>query len=226
MKLSLSVEELKSYLGKQLDNYFPDGLTEKYFRGEDVDRAIRQGLERVEYCFKHVNMEAYSNDRGETFFSHLHIDQYSAFLYYFMNTLWQNGGNEDICRKVMSLNRALSGVYVTYKTKLPDIYLTYHSAGTVLGEASYSNYFIALQNVTINTGGGGTPHLGKGLYMAAGSSIIGVESVGDWVAVGVNTTVYNQKIGDNKLVINRSGAVEVLENRLCRQKWYFRIEGE
>lgn len=230
MNLSLTVEELKNYLGRQLDYFYPDGQTEKYFKDEDVARAVRQGLERVEYCFKHINMSAYSNDQGETFFSHLHMDQYSTFLYYFMNTLWRNGGNEDICRKVMSLNRALSGLFVTYKTELPDIYLTYHPVGTVLGEASYSNYFMALQNVTVNTGGrkgtSCTPCLGKGLFMAAGASIIGTESVGDWVAIGVNATVYNQKIENKKLIINRNGISEVLENRLCRQKWYFRVEEE
>lgn len=230
MELSLSVEDLKSYLGRQLENFYPDGLTEKYFKGKDVDRAIRQGLERVEYCFRHINMSAYSNDKGETFFSHLHMDQYSAFLYYFMNTLWRNAGNENICRKVMSLNRALSGLFVTYKTELPDIYLAYHPMGTVLGEADYSNYLMVLQNVTINTGTVGktpcTPCLGEGLYMAAGSSIIGAEAVGNWVAVGVNATVYHQKIEDRKLVINRNGTSEILENRLCRQRWYFRVEGE
>ncbi len=230
MKLSLSVEELKNYLGRQLENFFPDGLTEKYFKDEDVNRAVWHGLERVEYCFKHINMSAYSNDKGEAFFSHLHTDQYSTFLYYFMNTLWRNEGNEDICRKVMMLNRALSGLFVTYKTALPDIYLTYHAVGTVLGEARYSNYFMALQNVTINTGKRGaissTPCLGEGLYMAAGSSIIGTESIGNWVAVGINATIYNQKIEDERLVINRNGTTEVLANRLCRQRYYFRIEGE
>lgn len=227
MHLSLPYEDLKSYLGKQMETYFPDGLTEKYFNGEDVERALREGLERLEYCFKHINMEAYSNEKGETFFSHLHADQYSQFLYYFMNTLWKNSGNEVICQKAMLLNRALSGLFVTYKCNLPDIYLTYHPVGTVLGCANYSNYFMALQNVTINTwtdeNGAYTLHLGEGLYMAAGSSIIGSQSIGNWVSVGVNATVYNQEIGDYKLVCNRDGKTEVIENRKCSQQWYWRL---
>lgn len=227
MHLSLPYEDLKAYLGKQLETYFPDGLTEKYFKGDDVDRALREGLERLEYCFKHINMEAYSNEKGETFFSHLHTDQYSQFLYYFMNTLWKLSENEVICQKAMLLNRSLSGLFVTFKCELPDIYLTYHPVGTVLGCANYSNYFMALQNVTINTwtdkGGNCTLHLGEGLYMAAGSSIIGSQSVGDWVSVGVNATVYNQEIGDHKLVCNRNGKTEVIENRNRSQQWYWRL---
>lgn len=227
MHLSLPLEDLKIYLGKQLEAYFPDGTTEKYFRGKDTDRAFNEGLERLEYCFKHINLEAYSNDRGETFFSHLHADQYSQFLYYFMNTLWKTSGNEIICKKTMLLNRALSGMFVSYKCELPDIYMTYHAVGTVLGDAGYSNYFMALQNVTINTGakenGVYTPRLGEGLFMAAGSSIIGTKTVGKWVSVGANTVVYDQEIGDHKLVVNRSGKLDIMENHKCGQRWYWRI---
>lgn len=225
MHLSLPYEELKVYLGKQMENFFPDGQTEKYFKGRDTDRALKEGLERLEYCFKHINIETYSNEKGETFFSHLHTDQYSQFLYYFMNTLWRNSGNELICRKAMLLNRALSGLFVTYMCELPDIYLTYHPVGTVLGCANYSNYFMALQNVTINTWNdvGRTLNLGEGLFMAAGSSIIGYQSVGDWVSVGVNATVYNRKIEDHKIVCNRNGNTEVIENRNRSQQWYWRL---
>ncbi|MDE7431631.1 MAG: hypothetical protein K2N34_06945 [Lachnospiraceae bacterium] len=227
MHLSLSSEDLKTYLGKQLEMYFPDGMTEKYFHSSDVDRAFDEGIQRLEYCFKHISLEAYSNDRGDTFFSHLHADQYSQFLYYFMNTLWKNSGNEIICKKAMLLNRALSGLFVSYKCELPDIYLTYHAVGTVLGDAGYSNYFMALQNVTINTGakedGACTPRLGEGLFMAVGSSIIGTKTIGDWVSVGAGAVVYNKEIGDHKLVVNRSGRLDVLENHKCGQKWYWRI---
>lgn len=226
MRLSLPKEQLKCYLEKQLETYFPDGLTEKYFRGEDVDRAFSEGLERLEYCFSHINMEAYSNEKGETFLSHLHTDQYSQFLYFFMNTLWKISENEIICEKAMLLNRTLSGLFVSYKTKLPDIYMTYHPVGTVLGSAGYSDYFMALQNVTINTGGqrdgNCLPKLGKGLFMAAGSSIIGSGEIGDWVSVGVNATVYNQKIDSYKLVRNCAGKTEVTENCKCTQKSYWR----
>lgn len=227
MHLSLSSADLKTYLGRQLETYFPDGMTEKYYQGNDVDRAFSEGIERLEYCFKHINLEAYSNDRGDTFFSHLHADQYSQFLYYFMNTLWKRSGNEVICKKVMCLNRLLSGLFVSYKCGLPDIYLTYHAVGTVLGDAGYSNYFMALQNVTINTGakvdGMCTPQLGEGLFMAAGSGIIGTKKIGDWVSVGAGALVYDQEIEDRKLVVNHSGKMEVLENQKCGQRWYWRI---
>lgn len=227
MILSLPSEDLKSYVEKQLEIYFPDNLTGKYFNGRDVDQAFDTGLERLEYCFKHINMKAYSNEKGETFFSHLHTDQYSQFLYFFMNSLWKISQNEIICKKVVLLNRTLSGLFVSYRCELPDIYLTYHPVGTVLGDADYSNYFMALQNVTINTGakenGRDTPHLGKGLYMAAGSSIIGSRSIGDWVTVGVNAVIHNQEIENYKLIVNRTGKLEILENNKCAQKVYWRL---
>lgn len=230
MNLSLPLDDLKNYLEKQLEIYFPDNLTKKYFNGSDVDRAFHEGIERLEYCFKHINMSAYSDEKGETYFCHLHTDQYSQFLYYFMNSLWKISQNEIICKKVVLLNRTLSGLFVSYRCKLPDIYLTYHPVGTVLGDANYSNYFMALQNVTINTGakenGEDTPYLGEGLYMAAGSSIIGNKSIGDWVTIGVNAVVHNQEIDHHKLVLNRNGKLEILENSKCVQRVYWRFYRE
>lgn len=56
MHLSLPPEDLKTYLGRQLEMYFPDGLTEKYFQGKDVDRAFDEGIERLEYCLSLIHI--------------------------------------------------------------------------------------------------------------------------------------------------------------------------
>lgn len=227
MILTLPENELKHYLGKQLEHFFPDGLTEKYYKGKDIDIALDLALERLENCFKHINNPAYSDESGQTYFSYLHSDQYSQFLCFFMNSLWKASQNRNICDKIILLNRALNGIFVSYKCELPDIFFFGHPVGTILGNARYSDYLYVSQNVTVNTGGNGgkslTPELGKGLFLAAGAKIIGDEKIGDRVAIGVDAVVYKREIGNDKLVIrDENGNIVVKENKKCIQQSFFR----
>ena len=228
MELFLEKDELKYYLERQMENYFPDNLTEKYFRGADVNYALDEALIRLENCFKHINNPVYSNEKGQTFFSHLHSDQYSQFLYFFMNSLWKKSQNKVICDKTLLLNKLLNNLFVSYKCELPDIFLFAHPVGTIIGNAKYSDYLVVFQNVTVNTGEGRSclsPVLGKGLMLAAGAKIIGNESIGDRVIIGVDAVVYKQSINNDKMVIrNKLGEIEIKENTNCIQQNFFRTQ--
>lgn len=223
MIMSLTATELRFFLGKQLETFFPDGLTEKYYRGKDVDWALNMALERLEYCFKHINWPAYSDESGQTYFSHLHSDQYSQFLYFFMNSLWKKSENKIICDKCIVLNKCLNDMFVSYKGELPDIFLLGHPIGTILGNARYSDYLVVFQNVTVNTGGKVGPKLGKGVFLASGAQIIGEETIGDRVAIGVNAVVYKTSIDNDKTVIrDKTGRIKILESKKCKAQEYFR----
>lgn len=227
MVTTLSTDELKGYLARQLEIFFPDGTTDKYFKGSDVDFALQLALERLENCFKHINYKGYSDDNGQTYFSHLHSDQYSHFLYYFMNSLWEESANKVICDKVLLLNKFLNNIFVSYKCKLPDIFLIDHPIGTVLGNAEYSDYLCVLQNVTVNTGesadGSLAPKLGKGLFLCAGAKIIGNETIGDRVTLGVDAVVYKRAIGNDKLVIrDAEGKIRIKDSTKCIAQMVFR----
>lgn len=225
MVLTLEKKELRNYLEKQLEIFFPDGLTEKYYKGTDIDKALEAALERLEYCFKHIKRVAYSDEKGQTFFSHLHADQYAQFLYYFMNSLWKESENKIICDKVLQLNKCLNNFFVSYKCSMPDIFFLGHPIGTILGNAVYSDYLVVFQNVTINTGDKEmTPKLGKGLALMSGAQIIGDEPIGDWVTVGVDAVVYKQVIPKNKTVIrNIEGKIEIRDSKRCIASEIFRI---
>ena len=174
MKLSIPKSELKSFIGMQLNTFFPD----KYkFSGKDINVAFEQGLERIEWCFKHISSKSYFKD-NQALFSHLHSDQYSQFIYFFSNSLYLESQNKPICDKLILLNKALNGMFYSYKGKLPEIFLLVHPVGTVIGNANYSNFLVIYQNVTINTGvvdenGDPTPRIGKGVFLSSGAKIIG-----------------------------------------------------
>lgn len=143
-----------NYIKYQLEYFFPD----KYeFKGNDIVSALNLALDRLEYCYKFIADPAYHKE-NQTFFSHLHGDQFSQFVYYLMNSLWKISENKPICDKLIQLNRMLSGMFVTYNAGLPDIFYWVHPVGTVLGNANYGNFFFCCQNCTVatqeNRGGG------------------------------------------------------------------------
>ena len=226
MVLSISQYDLKQYLRTQLNSFFPDGYK---FEGVDVDQAFDLGLQRLEYCFKDITFPAYSDETGQTFFSHLHADQYAQFLYYFSNSLWKISENKAICDKTMYLNRILNNFFFSYKGELPDHFFLGHPVGTIIGNASYSDYLVIFQNVTINTShdddGNLAPKLGKGVFLGAGAKIIGNKSIGNRVSIGVDTVVYNREIEDDKVVITDSSGKVIVKNRekkYCFAQNYFR----
>lgn len=227
MELTLKKTELMQYVKNQLQTFFPDGYV---LEGRDVDIAFDLALERLENCFSCLTFPAYCDDGGQTYFSHLHADQYAQFLYFFSNTLWNTSQNKPACDKLMYLNRTLHNFFVSYKGKLPDIFFLGHPVGTILGNAVYHDFLVVFQNVTINTAadehGGPAPVLGKGLFLGAGAQIIGNKPIGDRVSVGVNTVVYNQAIGDDKVVTtDQSGQLRISERKkaVCMAQNYFRV---
>lgn len=200
MILSLSRHELFEYINGQTEMYFPD----KCIQGGD-NRAFDLALDRLEYCFQHIKVKGYQED-GQAKFYHLHMDQYSAFLYYYANSIWKLGGNTAFADKLILLNRALSGMWFSYKNNLPDIFLFVHPVGTVLGNANYSDYLVVLQNVTVNTmvneTGNLQPNIGKGCYLTAGAKVIGNGRIGDWCTVGVDTVLHNTPLSNKNLAYN------------------------
>jgi len=228
MELTLKKEELKRYLGNQVNTFFPDGVR---FMGNDIDIAFDIALERLENCFKEITFSSYSNEFGQTYFSHLHADQYATFLYYFSNTLWNQSQNKPVCDKIMYLNRTLNNFFFSYKCKLPDHFFLGHPVGTIIGNAVYNDYLVIFQNVTINTDKdedeNPAPVLGKGLFLGAGAKIIGNKPIGDRVSIGVDTLVYNRAIDSDKVVITDCNGYVVIKDRKkekCFAQNYFRTE--
>lgn len=226
MICSLSDNELTSYVRKQLNNYFPDN---NIVEDKDIHQAVNVALKRLEKCFEHITINEYHKD-GEVYFNHLHTDQYTQFLYFLGNTLWKAGGDERICSKLVNLIRLISGMFVTYKCHLPEVFIFYHAVGSVIGNAEYSDYLVVFQNVTVNTGqssdGETVPKLGKGLFLGAGAKIIGNEPVGSRVSIGVDACVYNQAIPDDYVVTmeNNTKTVRKRVSDKCLSQSFFDVE--
>lgn len=231
MELLLKREELQEYVRCQLNTFLPDHYD---FVGDGVNAAMRLALDRTEYCFEKVALRGYSVQISEGIwqakFSHLHSDQYSQFLYYLSNSLWQLAQDMVLCSKIINLNKILNGMFYSFKSGLPDVFVLAHPVGTIIGNASYSNFLVIFQNVTINTGTesgtGEDLKLGKGLFLGAGAKIIGNSPIGDRVSIGVDAVVNGRKIEDDSVVLrNDQGEVLVRarKKKNCMAQNYFNV---
>lgn len=211
MKLSLEVPQLLEYTQKQICFFFPDNI---YISGKLFISDIEKALIRCEKCFLHIKNSAYTDGQGNTFFSHLHADQYATFLVYLSNYLWYERQDKIICDKIMYLNRVLHSFMMSYKAKVPDIFWLAHPVGSVIGNADYSNYLYISQNCTINTAGTSDdlrPRIGEFFSMGAGAAVIGDKDIGNNCSIGVNALLYNTTLLDNSIVINDRGNIKIIQ---------------
>lgn len=184
MQLSLSRTDLAAYVRKQIENLFPDAADLA-----DLPPLVELALGRVEHCFSRVRLKGYSADGGPRF-SHLHCDQYAIFLYYLANSAFREKPGHPIADKVYALNKALHALDAYYEVQLPDVFAVQHPVGTVLGRATYSDYFICYHNCTVGANlDNDYPSFGRGIVMYGGSRVIGRTSVGDNTFVSTGAIV-------------------------------------
>ncbi len=222
MKLSLSKSELQNYISCQLNNFFPD----KYkIRPLQIAAHIDTAIDRLDNCFSHVSFNRY-NEKGQTNFNHLYKDQNIVFLWFLANTIWKNSEDENLYTKVYYLNKVLHSFDCMYNTELPDIFLVLHGAGTMLGKATYSDYFVVLQGCTVGSHKGQYPVLGKGFTLTANSSIIGNCVVGKRCTISTRTTLFQKSLPDDSTAFLdfEKGTLQVKSSAECYAQQYFNVD--
>jgi serine O-acetyltransferase len=172
-----------------------------------------QTLERVRACFAGIKRKKYWTAEGP-FFNHMHPDHYAAFLYLLANIIHHAGAADDLAFRVHYLNKALHALDAFFDAELPEVFQFMHPIGTVLGHATYGNYFCVYQNCTVGSDEpGNTPVFGDGVVMYAGSTVIGKSRIGGNVVLGANAFVIDRDIPDNSVVIAGSALARVTPNR-------------
>jgi serine O-acetyltransferase len=219
---SLSVRELGEYVSAQINNNFPDRNTVSF--SEELF-IVEEALHRIDFCFRHVALKHYFNGTN-TIFNHLYSDHYVMFLWYMANSVFRNKGKCTLADKLYLLNKALHGLDCMYDTKMPDIFLLFHSSGTMLGKATYSDYFVALQGCTVGSHNHDYPVLGKGVSLTANSSVIGKCIVGNRCTLSTRTTLFQKDVADdNTVFINFETGMQVIKPSVkCYAQQFFNID--
>lgn len=217
MNFSLSADDLAGYLARQVSNVFPDHEVGTF----DYRPFMDDTLQRVEYCFSALKNK-YFPGNGETYFNHCHTDQYAMFLYLISNTIYRAQGNRALAEKAYALNKALHGLDVFYEIELPEIFGFQHPVGTVLGRATYGNYFFVYQRCSTGAKDGIYPRLGEGVVMYGGSSVIGECRIGNNVSLSVGALVLGQDVPDNSVVFGQSPNLSIKPSRRNVSSDFFR----
>lgn len=206
---SLTAEKLAEYWNRQLSHLFDDGNP---VTDHDALEITVLALERVNDCFS-ANEKKYfrSGDRVE--FHHLHSDQYSMFLYLASNVANNHFQPSSAAEKLYLLNKTLHGIDALFSVELPRHFSFTHPLGTVLGRASYGDFFAVYQGCTVgSTSVERYPSLGTGVVMYANSSVIGACKIGENVVIGAGALVIETDIPSNTVVLGRTPNLRIIDN--------------
>ena len=141
---------------------------------------------RAEHCFSRIN-QRYFWENGECVFNHYNTIQYCTYLYLLARTVHLEGGERVICEKLFALNKALHGLDLYFEIEMPEIFLLQHPIGTVLGRATYADYFCVYQGCSVGSNLDGIfPSFGEGVVLLGGCRVNGDCKVGRnaWIAPG------------------------------------------
>lgn len=218
MKLSLSEQELFNYIEKLLRNYFPDNKILKF----EIE-IYKAALERTEWCIKNINKKYYF-ENGKACFNHLNSDQFSCLIYFLSHEAYLRSQTE-LAEKLFYLNKLMHGLDIFYSVKLPEIFLFVHPVGSVIGNASYSNYTAFYQNVTIGSDLDGIyPTFNGSTIFFSGSSVIGACEFGNNIILGARSFVLKKNIKDNCIVTGQHNInLKISKNNKSIAKDFFGI---
>ena len=132
-----------------------------------------------------------------------HTGQYCTFLYFLCNECYQLGLTPE-ASAIYALNKALHGCDLFYEIELPEVFHLDHPVGSVMGRASFGEFFSFGQNCTVGNNRGIYPTIGSRVKMCAGSMILGNSTVGDNVIIGAGAIVKDDTIPPNSLVFGQS----------------------
>lgn len=215
VKSSLPPSGLAKYLTRQLNAAFPDGDA---VRPDDILPALPNALARLEHCFSEIDNK-YFFDGESVIFNHLHGDQYASWLYIISNELYLQGGDISVCSKIFLLNKLSHGCDIYFETLLPPIFLLVHPVGSVLGRASYADYFVCYQSCGIGSNNDQYPVLGRHFTLRPGSSVLGRSVIGDHCQLGAGSLAIDMVLESGTTLLGRPGSHRRLENSKPYPLW-------
>ena len=195
LHLSLSRDDLASYVAHQISAFFPD----QEVPADDLLAPLSDALDQVEHCFSRVALHYYGEPPA-TRFNHLNTDQYAAFLYFLSNTVSRSGRSSELADKLFALNKALHGVDIYHEVALPDVFLLQHPVGTVLGRATYGGFLCVYNNVSVGSNlQRSYPVFGRGVVLFGGARVIGRATVGDNCWIAPQAVVMDRDVPSNSI---------------------------
>jgi serine O-acetyltransferase len=200
-KPTLDESQLLIYVDKQLNNFFPDNISNL----SDLALTISRAYERVAFCFSKIKGKYFSTDE-DVFFNHLNGDHYCMFLYFASREAYLMN-YENYYLKLSLLNKHLFFIDLFGHIEMPNIFLLVHPLGTIIGRAKFSDYLVIYQGVTI--GGIHKPHgieypsFGEGTVCYSNTSILGKTNIGKDSIIAANTEIIGGDFSENSILFGK-----------------------
>lgn len=149
---------------------------------------------------RHFHCISYNNLKDLELNVSTHADEYTTFLCFLAHQAYLDGFLE-LAQLVYLVNRRLNHFDCYYTRQIPDIFRLVHPIGSVLGQATYSNYLVIYQGVTV----GGDPklrypYISESVVLFSNSSILGDCSISSNCAVGAGVQLYGTNVVENTAV--------------------------
>lgn len=200
MRMSIDRAELDAMVARQIETLFLLRAGER----EPLGRGIDAALARTETCFAATDDKYYARD-GSVFFNPLHSGQYTIFLYFLSREIaLAEGADSLLADRVYYLNKALNGLDLYHQVEMPNVFMLDHPVGSVLGRATYGEFFRFSQNCTVGNNRGVYPVIGQRVTMMSGATIVGCSRIGDDVVVAANAFVKDVEIPGGSTVFGGS----------------------
>ncbi len=136
-------------------------------------------------------------------------------------------GDEVTPTRLSLLNKALNGVDLFYNVSMPNVFMLVHPVGSVIGNATYSDFLVVYQNCTIGADGDKYPVFSGPAILYSGSSVIGECHVGRNVVFVAQSLALRRVIPDDSVVTGRFPNVMLTPNtRSVRAREFNRMRDE
>lgn len=209
MRMEIPENKIYDLVCKQIANLFilDDDAEKKLLR-----EALPKALERSDFCFSKSKNKYYRRNEV-TYFNPFHSGQYTIFLYFLGNTVFTvDKTKRTLADKIYYLNKALNSLDLFYEVKMPEVFFLDHPVGSVMGRATYGEYFSFSQNCTVGNNKNIFPVIGRNVKMLSGSKILGHCHIGDDVILAANTYIKDTDIPDCSIVFGSSPNLTIKPN--------------
>jgi len=201
MIINVGKKKLKKLVKRQINKNFLLEKKEKNLL--ESSNILDLALSSTEFCFKEIDIKYFWKEK-DLIFNVFNTDQYSMFLYFLSREVKNKTGFENLADKIYYLNKMLNGLDLYHDVELPKIFLLGHPVGTVIGRATFGNFFTFQHGCTVGMNKGVYPVFGENVRMFANSSVLGNCHIGDNVFISAGTTVKDENVPSDTIVFGSS----------------------
>ena len=194
-------ERVTSLVLRQLNNYWDDADEEV------ILSTVPAALLAMDNSFKGLPDKRFFDGKNSVFSPCMSI-HWMIFLYRLSHIIYKNGKNQKEADYCYYLNKIMHSNDWFYAIDLPVHFLAEHPLGSVLGRASYGDFFFIYQGTTV--GGSRSkgklyyPVIGNNVILFANASILGNCRIGNNVVVAAGSKIVNESVPDNCIVFGKS----------------------